>query len=66
MLQKSEQQLIQRIKKLDEKATKSPWYPQDPGKGKTVYRVGPNDEALICTLRNNIAELVRIIERLTN
>ena len=64
MLTSDDLQLITRLKGLDKAAKKAPWYPQGAkSNNKAVYRIGPNEEALIIALRNHIGDLLHIIER---
>lgn len=59
----TDSELVAHIKKLDAAAKKGPWYPQGhKSKDKTIYKVGPNEEALIIALRNHIGDLLRMIE----
>lgn len=66
MLSPEQRQLIETLKLLDKEAKKAPWYPQgSKAKDKTIYKVGPAEEKLICALRNSIGELIQIIEKLS-
>ncbi len=65
MLTQADRELISKLKTLNAKATKAPWYPQGAKtKGKTIYKVGVEDEELICAMRNHIDDLIVIIERM--
>lgn len=64
MITAEEKALVLQLEKLDSKAKKGPWYPQGTrSKDKAVYRIGPDEEALIIALRNNIGVLLDIIKR---
>lgn len=54
---------IRRLRDLDKRAKKAPWYSQGAGpRGKRVYRLGEAEEDLIIEMRNSISELLDLAE----
>lgn len=69
-LQTDEIALVKELKLASKNARKAPWgqgeMRKEDHKGSyTVYKVRRNEEELIIKMRNNIDELISIIERLS-